>query len=119
MPNPSPTAPGPERPEPDRDAASGALPTALEARIVLLESAADDEDFDAASWFWMLLLDCHFKFLSHQNGVHLYYSDDSMNGINLSLRFLRSNSNGLGKVEKHKFTLEAWPKNLFLSKGIV
>ena len=56
MPNPSPTAPGPERPEPDRDAASGALPAALEARIVLLESAADDEDFDAASWFWMLLL---------------------------------------------------------------
>ena len=56
MPNPSPTVPGPERREPGRDAAAAALPAELEARIALLECAADDEDFDTASWFWMLLL---------------------------------------------------------------
>ena len=56
MPNPSPTVPGPERREPGRDAAAAALPAELEARIALLEGAADTEDFDAASWTWMLLL---------------------------------------------------------------
>jgi hypothetical protein len=28
----------------------------LEARIVAFETAAPSADFDAASWFWMLLL---------------------------------------------------------------
>jgi len=33
-----------------------ALPPELEARIACFESAAPTSDFDAASWFWMLLL---------------------------------------------------------------
>ena len=56
MPNPSPTVPSPERLEPGQRAAAAALPAELEARIALLEGAADTEDFDAASWLWMLLL---------------------------------------------------------------
>jgi hypothetical protein len=32
-----------------------ALPPELEARISALESAASDRDFDALSWFWMIL----------------------------------------------------------------
>jgi hypothetical protein len=56
MPNPSPTVPGPERPAPDRRAAVAALPAELEARIASLEGAPDGEDFDTASWLWMLLL---------------------------------------------------------------
>ena len=56
MPNPSPTAPSPERPAPEHRAAAAALPPELEARIASLEGAADDADFDAASWCWMLLL---------------------------------------------------------------
>ena len=59
MPNPFPTVPSPERPEPGRHAAPAApagLPAQLEARIAVLERTADREDFDAASWFWMLLL---------------------------------------------------------------
>ena len=31
------------------------LPPELEARIAVLESAASDQDFDARSWFWMVL----------------------------------------------------------------
>ena len=56
MPNPSPTVPRPERPEPARRVAPGALPAELEARIALLERTAEREDFDAASWLVMLLL---------------------------------------------------------------
>jgi|SRR5450755_1978392 hypothetical protein len=33
-----------------------ALPPQLEARITAFEPAASAADFDAASWFWMLLL---------------------------------------------------------------
>ncbi len=32
-----------------------ALPAELEARIAALESSASDRDFDARSWFWMVL----------------------------------------------------------------
>ena len=32
------------------------LPPQLEARIAAFESAAPAADFDAASWFWMILL---------------------------------------------------------------
>jgi hypothetical protein len=33
-----------------------ALPPQLEARIAVVESAAPTTDFDASSWFWMVLL---------------------------------------------------------------
>ena len=33
-----------------------ALPPQLEARIAVVESAATTSDFDASSWFWMILL---------------------------------------------------------------
>ena len=33
-----------------------ALPPQLEARIAVIESAAPASDFDASSWFWMILL---------------------------------------------------------------
>jgi len=33
-----------------------ALPPQLEARIAVVESAAPQSDFDASSWFWMILL---------------------------------------------------------------
>jgi hypothetical protein len=33
-----------------------ALPPQLEARIAAFEHAAPAADFDAASWFWMILL---------------------------------------------------------------
>ena len=33
-----------------------ALPPDLEARIASFENAAPTSDFDAASWFWMVLL---------------------------------------------------------------
>jgi hypothetical protein len=33
-----------------------ALPPELEARIAALENAAPTSDFDAAGWFWMMLL---------------------------------------------------------------
>jgi hypothetical protein len=33
-----------------------ALPPQLEARIAVVESAAPASDFDASSWFWMILL---------------------------------------------------------------
>ena len=33
-----------------------ALPPELEARIAAFENAAPASDFDAASWFWMVLL---------------------------------------------------------------
>jgi len=33
-----------------------ALPPDLEARLAAFESAATPGDFDAASWFWMILL---------------------------------------------------------------
>jgi hypothetical protein len=56
MPNPSPTVPSPERPTAGGGAAAAALPAELESRIASLERAADDADFDAASWRWMLLL---------------------------------------------------------------
>lgn len=56
MPNPSPTIPGPERPQPGRHGAAGALPAELEARIALLERTADAADFDSVSWLLILLL---------------------------------------------------------------
>ncbi len=33
-----------------------ALAPQLEARIAVVESAATTSDFDASSWFWMILL---------------------------------------------------------------
>ena len=42
-----------ERDIPQRAAA---LPPELEARIAAFERAAPSSDFDAASWFWMMLL---------------------------------------------------------------
>ncbi len=36
--------------------AAGQLPPELEARLAAVEAAAAARDFDAASWFWMLLL---------------------------------------------------------------
>lgn len=39
-----------------RAAEPDSLPPELEARIAALESSASRADFDAASWFWMLLI---------------------------------------------------------------
>jgi hypothetical protein len=44
--------------EPDHSAAlpaDPALPAELEARIAALEATAAHSDFDAASWFWMIV----------------------------------------------------------------
>jgi hypothetical protein len=49
MPKPIPAAPV-------ADPAPQALPPELEARIEAFERAAPRPDFDAASWFWMMLL---------------------------------------------------------------
>lgn len=36
--------------------AGAALPAELEARLAAVEAAAGARDFDAVSWFWMILL---------------------------------------------------------------
>jgi hypothetical protein len=36
--------------------AAAALPPELEARLAAVEAVADARDFDAVSWFWMILL---------------------------------------------------------------
>jgi hypothetical protein len=36
--------------------AAAALPPELEARLLAVEAVADERDFDAVSWFWMILL---------------------------------------------------------------
>ncbi len=50
MPKPFPAAPVAD------SAPAPVLPPELEARIEELERAAPRPDFDAASWFWMMLL---------------------------------------------------------------
>ena len=36
--------------------AAGSLPPELEARLLAVEAAAGARDFDAVSWFWMIVL---------------------------------------------------------------
>jgi hypothetical protein len=40
----------------DRPPPAATAPRDLEARIAAFENAAPAADFDAASWFWMILL---------------------------------------------------------------
>ncbi len=43
-------------PERTNDSALAALPAELQARIREVQAAAPAADFDAASWFWLILL---------------------------------------------------------------
>jgi hypothetical protein len=56
MPNRSRAAPMTEPTDGNTPPPTPRLPPQLEARITAFERAAPGADFDAASWFWMILL---------------------------------------------------------------